>query len=117
MKSLLKVFFILLLLGMFASSVSATNLVPNAGFENVTGGTIFDNWTGTYNISTVSHTGNYSALISDGGGNAGSSLAISSSTFSTATLGTYEFGAWFSFGLYADINLRLARMIDRGYQL
>ena len=101
MKTILKVLFLVLTIGMIATSVSATNILPNSGFENVTGAA-FDDWSGTYSISTVSLTGNYSALIYDGGGEYNSNSGISSSTFTTAGPGTYDFGAWFSFGLNAD---------------
>ena len=101
MKINLKVFFLVLMLGVLAAPVSATNLVPNYSFESITNGS-FDNWSGSYTTSTVSHTGSYSALIYDGGGAYGTNSGINSSTFDTDGPGTYDFGAWFSFGLAAD---------------
>ena len=111
MKINLKVFFLVLMLGLLAAPVSATNLVPNSSFESITNGS-FDNWSGSYSISSVSRTGNYSALLQDNGLASGNS-GISSSTFDTVGPGTYDFGAWFSFGLEVDPTTLIGWPDDR----
>ena len=88
------ILFLMLILGMIATSVSATNIIPNSGFEAVTD-SAFDNWSGTYSITTDSRTGDYAALLTDGG-------SIRTSSSFSLIPGSYEFGAWFSFGYEAD---------------
>lgn len=108
MRKLLKVFLVVFLLGgiaLPASSIAATNLLPNSSFE-ILGSGGFADWTeyGTTSPALYGRTGDYSAYILDNTVDTRDSSGLTSSWFDFVETGTYEFGAYFQFASQVDPN-------------
>jgi hypothetical protein len=109
---IMKKFSVFLLLSIFligggatTASAALLNLIENPGFETNNGygnpTNPFNEWeeSGNYGLTSYSRTGSYAARLSDGGiGGATNSQMKTSDPFriDLTTLGTYEFGAWFT---------------------